>query len=629
MPNLPSSFSEIRAMLDDPASARGGSMSLREGSPEMDYMVARSTLTMPETGLHELKHGFQHLVELLALEPDDEEMLSLLDRYASLAGNLDALLPPPTGERYYAIEAIRARQLVAAGQLGQGVDLLGQVNGAKPGLRYLDAWALDWLEPSGRIESLPVSVVLPALATAMQSLAEAKRMTPKRIRHAERWARLAERVLAVHGQAGDPQLAANLDMLVLGLFRRAGLYEEGLRLAHEADRQRPTWNTIMAIGLIERARERFVEAEEAFAQGHQRDPSDIATFLETGDMWILGEQWTRARGYYEQVLARQPGHPWAEPSQLWCQWRERSSSRFPDDAMPPRFMELLRAGNGRANGLADSFRAFRGYVPEPSDATANTLRQVFEKLPPGDEGGSLQLTLSDVEGPSNQTCLALARPNVKLDVTYQNIARPDPREPIAPITHRLWSREGEHLVSAVAPPGEETHGAIARLAWRRFDQQETWAAASQLAESMTRSIGKEAAAAQLLATIPHPPALPEGVDVFQWVPHCQLAATFTLAQLDGHEGDWESSTSRAALFSLLHGPVDWSREYAVVALDSLVRDRPIIALDLHRAFTVVDEGRPNSGACPWEHTLLTTWAQLPFLYDEERDALWKRVDALD
>jgi hypothetical protein len=67
----------------------------------------------------------------------------------------------------------------------------------------------------------------------------------------------------------------------------------------------------------------------------------------------------------------------------------------------------------------------------------------------------------------------------------------------------------------------------------------------------------------LLSTMIQPPACPDDVRPWEWRFRVQVAAALILA---GVETEWIDSTRRAALLSLLHGPVDWTTTAGAIAL---------------------------------------------------------------
>ena len=109
-------------------------------------------------------------------------------------------------------------------------------------------------------------------------------------------------------------------------------------------------------------------------------------------------------------------------------------------------------------------------------------------------------------------------------------------------------------------------------------------------------------------------------------PRIQLAAAATVAQLDA---GWEDSIRREVLYSVLHGPQDWATEAAIRVLTHLSCDYEPIAPDIHEAFQLLANHRPDAGYWSWERTLYSSWQQLPHLFPKEREEMRRIVDEMD
>lgn len=615
-----STLAQLDAILD--SDEPGGSASVREGSLEFHYFISRGELRRGE----DLAHGVHHLVEVLAAAPAHPPFLALVEAYDRASGGIEALLPArDSGQLYYANEALRALAWMKQGRLADGVDLLIQVARAKPDVHYLDAWVLDRLVRG--IAPLGPELGAHLITSVLMSFPEYEEMTARRVVAARKWARLAIRF----GRESQlpRETAPVADMMISGLCRKAGLYEEGLALLEEAIRSRPSWHAHTARALLLRRAGDLAAAQKSFEHAIAIEPHNDAAYLEAGDMFFENERWTDARSYYEQVLQRNPDHPWALPSALFCAWRQQSSAPFPDGTFPDALDRLARDDNSRALGLYDPFRPFVGYVPEPFDATTNAIRNLVEKVDAASAkpGQSFKLTTSDVEAPSNRILMRLLYGDrMSLDLRYGNVASPDPREPHSPVRFRLWRLENEVLVPALPAPSKRVADTVRALATKPFHIIRTWSAASRLAADLRREDVPE-----LLACVVHPLAMPDGSsprDAFSWVPRVQVCALLTAAQICSDE-QWNTSIRRDALLSVLHGPMDWSTSAAIVALARVAYDDNLALLDVHCAFAKLDASRPDSGAVPWLYTLLDTWLHLPGLYPKEHEELRSRRAALE
>lgn len=584
---------------------------LRQGTPEFEEFVARGEL---ETGQN-LRHGAVHLANLMAFDPGRPEWRTLLEEYFAEAGpDFESLIP--RGEKlYYGTEAVRAYAWHKQGKLADAIGLLVDVVHAKNDSAYLETWGLDWLEPVGAVESISDSHGLRLFASVWSRFPEAKRSTVRRLRQLDRWATLAERFAAAHPSTGESV------MVRVGLLRKAGRFDEGVAIARSALAENPNWHTASALGLILRAQGDCPSAEVAFRRALELDPNDVTVRLEAGDMFFDRDQWQPALTWYENVLASEAGQPWALASAEYCRWKLSG-----DDQHLNLLTELARAENSRARFLYH--RTFWGGLPEPSDATANLLRQLRERVrndPANAPTGELRLTLSSLEAPSNFLAFRLETEALGIDlqmkVAVNRIPVPDPREPIERTTYRLWTYDGTDASPGLERPADGVLHQIAALASTTYDDDANWAAASRVAAHL----GPERVG-EVLATMVQPPAPPAGVGALAWLPRVQLAAAQVVAQV---EERWENSARRDALFSVLLGPQDWATEAAIRVLARLGREDETLAFDIHQAFQRLADHRPDDGYCCWEDTLYRSWLELPLLFPKEREELEGKLRVIE
>ena len=592
-----STFAEVEAALHREAVA----LHLRHDTPEMDLFVARGEILRGEKA----RHGVAHLAALLAFDPFREDWLALVDEAEAKWGDLSPLLAPEAGEqRYFATEALRAYLQIGRGELDEAACLLADVARARPDVRYLDAWLLPILKGGG-IDPLSDGALTRALVALVESCPEHAEVPVRRLAAMEAWADLA--VELVHrATSPSPQLL----MMAAGVCRRAGRMAAGLDLV---ERSPTSWASLTARALILRRAGRLDEAVATFARAGALDPADLSWMLEAGDALFDAERWSEAQRMYDGVLARQPAHPWAEPSSIAC--GIRAAGLRPGGPGASRLLELGRAGNHRARDLANHDAGWIDAIPEPSDALANALlRAAGERI--------VRSTLSDVEAPSNLLLHHALFGDPPLELTYTHVAAPDPREPVAPIAVALWRRAGAVLVPALPAPPPDVLATLTPLAEMRFRRAEWWARAGRIAQAFEAE-DLEA----LLSCITQPPVAPPSIPAQAWIVRIQLASAMVIAQLEPEER-WEDSARRRGLFSLLHGPMDWSTSAAIVALACLSNDEHAITTDVHRGFARLLMARPDSGAVCWEETLLTEWPWVRGLFPGEREVLRERLDAL-
>jgi tetratricopeptide (TPR) repeat protein len=588
-----------------------GAISLRQGTAEFEWFVARSELELNR----DLKHGAGHLANLLSYDPGHPEWIELLEGYLAKAGPDPETLIPRGEKLYYSTEAMRAYLWHKKGRLADAVNLLVNAVQAKQDSRYLEAWALGWLEPPGAVESLPEPVGLHLFGLVLNRCPEARMLPVRRLRELQRWARLMERFAQKHPGEGMTT------MLRAGLFRKAGMFAEAEAIVRAALQKSPNWHTATALGLVLRQKGDVAEAEKAFQLALKLDPDDVSARLEAGDTFFEREQWQPALGWYENAVAKEKGQPWAVPSALFCRWKLTHDERHIRE-----LVELAKQGNDRARHLFNE--EFYGGIPEPHDATANLLRQFRDTIvkdPKNAPTGEAQMAVTSLEAPSNFLAfrmeMAALKHDLRLTVTVNSIAKPDPRNPYEEVKYMLWKYDGTNALPNLPAPSADVVNRIAALAVQRYDDWANWAAASCIAEE----VGPERVG-EVLAAMVHPPPVPKGHSALSWLPRVQHAAAQVAAQVD--EG-WEDSARREALLSVLFGPSDWATNAAIRALARIGRENEPFAPDIHDAFQHLADCRPDSGYCCWERTLFSEWLGLPHLYPDERKALQKTLQEVD
>jgi tetratricopeptide (TPR) repeat protein len=578
---------------------------LRQGTAEFEWFIARAELETTKN----LEHGASHLANLLSYDPGNPEWIELLERYLAEAGPNPERLIPRGDKLYYSTEAMRAYIWHKQGRLADAVDLLSNVVRNKTDARYLEAWALGWLEPSGAAESLPAQASMMLFAVTLNRFPEARMSPLSQLRQIQRWARLCERCAAQWPKGG---MGA---MMRAGLLRKAGMFDEALAVVRPALQKAPDWHLATALGLIFRAKGDCPEADRAFRKALELDPSDNSARLEAGDMYFERQQWQPALMWYEDALAKERKQPWAQPSALFCRWKLSDEERHLEE-----LIKLAKGGNERAGQLCN--QAFGGGLPEPADASANGLRQIRDAVlqdPKNAPTGEVSLTVTCLEAPSNFLAFRLEMDALGQETTlkaaFERVPQPDPRQPISEVKYQLWKYDGTDASPGLPLPGEDVVKRIAELAAAPFDEAAGWAAASRTAEA----VGKDRVG-EALATMVHPPAVPDGWSALAWLPRVQHAAAQVAAQVDA---GWEGSIRREALLSVLHGPQDWATEAAIRALARLGRENEAWAPDIHDAFQKLADHRPDAGYCCWERTLYEYWLMLPHLFPQEREAMQK------
>ena len=604
---MSTSFAKLAALFDHDASL--DDVTLHTETAEHEYFVARGELRAGGN----LQHGAKHLAELLTYDPSNASWLRLLDAYLERA-DIETLLPRDPENLYYATEAVRTQAWARQGQVTEALDLLVRVDEAAPQVGYVLAWAAAWLEAPGVLETVPGDTAVSALGAALNSMQPAHKQTVHELQHSRRVAAVARRLWPRHAEL------TNTAMVVAGLLRKSGQFEEALQFLRDTTTT-PTWHSEIAQGLVLRESGAPDEAVAAFARGLAHDPDDLAARLEAGDTLLDVQRWEEALPWYDAVLQRAPQHPWAHPSSLWCRSKLQAEPGSSDDPNVAPLVALDREGNGRARGLIQSYHRFIGYMPPATDALANMLRNVLAQGKSFE--GDTPIGVSYPEAPSNVAALRMAMPDCNPVVEAGQVPSPDPRRPCTPIRYEVWRlNEGTgNLEPALPPPPPELADAVRTLAAHPFDRAVLFARASRLqADHATATVP------QWLACVCHPPA-PSGPveDVTVWIRRVQLVVTDVLANLD--QG-WDGSQRQAALLSVLHGPMDWSTEAAILSCTLLAQREPWLQVAITEAFRTLEAARPDEGAVCWEPCLYTLWPRIPGLTSEQRGALYDKLDVV-
>jgi tetratricopeptide (TPR) repeat protein len=586
-------------------------LSLRQGGPRFERLIAEQSLRLENV---DLEHGFAHLADLLAFDPESPTALALLDEYLARRADDPMSLLGGCSEGYYAHEAARAYVLRRNGDLIGGVDLLTAIARANADAHYLDTWGVSWLLEEGAFESLGQSKAVFVLLCGLNSFTEFKELTQHRARHLSGYLQLAERYTSAF-EIDDIAFTT-----LAGLHRKAGDFDGGLAvLAGSA----PSWHTNIATGLLLRSKGETEAADAAFKGSLDFDPSNQSARLEAGDMHLERGDWSRAIEWYESVDRADPAKEWAAASTMYCKW-QRAGGDYEDEWW--KHLTQLASTSARAYDLAAGHvLPIWGCLGEFHDANANLLRQFLEEDRIREDSGnaSVTITVGSLEAPSAELAWRLQfdawRTVGTLDVTVAEIPTPDPRVSLADIAHPLWQYDGHAAEPALAPPPAHITELVSVLSSRPYRVNVNWADASRAALDL-----EAGDSVHLLAVMVHPPAVPPGTTALRWLPRVQLTVAQILCHLDN---GWEGSARRDALYSALLGPRDWVTGAAAIALALLAVDEPLITDDVRQQFANVLAARATKGDASYENALLRAWLRLPKLFPDEEKELRRRLTA--
>lgn len=585
---------------------------LRVGSPEFEFFVAKSIL---ESG-GDLRHGANHLANLITFDPGNPQWLTLLERYLEAAQPDPEALYPRGEELYFSSEAVRSYIWFRMGRLDEALDLLFDVVHSRPDSNYLNAWALHWLEQPGVLETISDMMGWRIFSMVLHTNPEAKNSTIRGLRNLERWARIVDKFDKLH-----PTTETRANTLRVGILRKAGLFDEAQTAAQQYMARDKSWNMAAALGLVLKAKGDLNAALGAFKTAMTIHEGEMVAKTEIGDMFFDQQDYKTALAWYEDILTTEAEHDWALPSAIFCRFKLTSNEAFLDE-----LAKLGEKNNERAHELF--FREFGG-LPRPQDAMAGTIAnlagQVMQdksKAP----SGVLKFKTSSVEAPSNFIAFKLdmtaLKHDLKIEVNPMEIPRPDPRFPVIPkVKYIIWKYKDKTPEAALPAPSAKVSQLVATITNTFYDEAKNWGAASWVAAELGPKMVPE-----ILACMVHPPKMPEGWTALVWLPRVQLTCAQILANID--EG-WDGSERKEALLSLLYGPCDWTTQAAIRAMAYLAREQEVHAVKISEAFEKLSKYRPNFGFCCWEHTLYSCWVRLPHLYPSERAALADRLREIE
>lgn len=605
MTYFPNLFEAIDTVIENENQDAVKELDLRDGTAEFEYFISRAELIQNGN----LQHGLEHVAELLKFDPERREWLALLETYLSKIENPASIFDAKGKDRYFAFEAVRAYILAKDGKIEEAVGLLLAVDNVKPDIPYIGCWGIDWLNSEDAFQTVNKDVYLQVLLNGLRVFGEFTKNGARELRYLEKYNDLFSKY--------HKMFHADLFSLMgqAGLLRKAGKFDEAIKIARTSVEQYGDWHSLIALGLGLRAKGEQPEAEEYLKKAYELAPDeDVSPLLEIADMYFNSENWPLALEWYNRVLSVEQDNGWAHASKLYCRWKLLGQGDHPQELI---VFSQKNQDNHRAYSLLNEFRPFVGGLPRPADATANVLSQVLEQVDSiENETGQnkISITLSALESPSNILAYKLAfGDRFDLDVTVENIPVPDPREALAEVPYKLWRYEDTEGFPALQSPSKTIAADISAIARSPFE--DIWSAASRASVNYNNND-----ISNLLSVVVHPPAIPEGIHVLDWIPRVQYAALAVVANI---AGKWEKSEKRDALYSILLGPRDWSTEAAIAVLANLVEAYPAQAVDVHRQFEKLQKAIPETGACLYEYTLYYNWLRMPHLFDNEREDLQK------
>ncbi len=352
---------------DEPRDPRHNHGQPSPTTPEQEFEIARKVFERDGNP----QHAIHHLAEALATDPTDPARLQLLDEILASVDVPPENLVDDSDRGYYAAEAMRAYALHRAGRTTEAIELLLAIARAKPDARFLEAWTLEWLEDEQTLQSTPADLLGYLAGVVVVQYPEHNELRSQPRRWLERLVAVLNRFRAARTED------VHLRTWRAALLRKLGRFDEALAEATKLYQDQPGWQTAVAVANVERHRGDLERAVEEFQRALLHDPEDVSARNDIADLYLERDDWPNALRWYEEVLEREKNHTWALPSAHFCRWKRTQDEQWLEQ------LGILTEGpqpNARAAELLNTLRPYLGFLPEPSDASANILRQVADAI---------------------------------------------------------------------------------------------------------------------------------------------------------------------------------------------------------------------------------------------------------
>ena len=578
--------------------------------------IARNAL---EAG--DLKRSIYHLGLALADDPARAEWLALLDRWIAAAGPraLDLVplndeqyfatilasreimrrgntpthrmeVTPLVGKNYHAKVAVHASLLAAQGKVKEAVSLLLQLIQVKPEIPYI-LWLSRWQDQPGFVDALQPERVLPVVVPVLQKYRGTYVFAEQGRAEMSRYLPLLRQTYAALPLRQMNEGASTLAFAYATLLRKTGAFAEAAEVARSLP---ASYQTCVALAMAEEALGNLEASVAAYQQALTFQPHDVAVRNDLGTLRLKQGKLAEALAFYEESVRLDPSDPYQDAFAFIAylhylqtpaeEWLEKLKPLAQSQETAGRFLYLLQA-------------PFIGRLPYPGEAIINLMRNIKERSAAGEvslkAGSKLSFASSSLEAPSATlaTRLMLDAFGASYEISAAETLSPDPRQPLRPVEYQIWRYEGMTPIPAVPPPDPAVAESIATLAQTPYALERWYARARPLGQRL----GPDALMS-LLGVMVHPPAVPEGWETWDWLIAVQIASALTIASL---ETGWEGSRRKAALTSLIYGPMDWSGAAALSALAILARQDMRIHIEFDRI--CCDLWQFGRGSAEWPH----------------------------
>jgi len=571
-------------------------------TPESEFENAQK-----EFAAGNVEQSLTHLSYALSHDPEDEDFLELLDTIIEKTDEPELLLPLKSNADLEML-ATKAYILAKLEKFDDALHILFQIAMVRPDIQYL-CWVNSWEKSDNFYKVITANKICTYITESVLNLPD---ISYENYIIKELWEDVLTIVENARVAYPDDEYLAFVHSLA---SRRALQYEESLVIAEKAYEKFPSYMTSLAVANANRDLGKIKEALEYFSKCLDFRQDDIAVRLDMADMLCQEGHETEGIRIYEEILDDEPENAWALTSMYYYKFVTTDDQQWRNKL--ERFA-LENPENERAAVMVDAMTPYVGFLPELAEATVNSMQDIaekFEREPDDNFGGKININLSYPECPSSRLAAEVMLEMMELDLqlifSSQKVAKPDPREERGNPEYRIWVYKEGHPKAVVEPPSDEISEQIAGIAITGFNIH-NW---REIAKVVAEELGTDTLKS-LLGVMAHPPMPHPDFDAWDWVFRCQLAAALIIAYIDD---GWEDSVRKQVLFSLLHGPADWSTNAAIVALTELALDIPEIRGEIVDEFAELLEMRPDAGYWCLEYPLVTCILRIPGLDDKTRE----------
>jgi len=600
----------------------------------------------------DFKRSVYHLGLALASDPARDEWLALLDQWIAVVGPraLDLVplndeqyfatlqasqrlmsmgntpthrmeVTPVVGKNYHAKVAVHAYILASQGRIKEAVALLLQLFQVKPEIPYV-LWLSRWQDQPGFADALEPEQVVPIAAQLMKKYPGAYVFSERGRAEMSHYLPLLRETLTALSDEQTSESFFSIALVYAMALRKAGSFEEAARIARALPAT--SYQALVALAMAEGALGNLDASIAAYQQALTLQPNDVAVRNDLGTLLLTQGKLVEALAFYEESTQLDPSDPYqdafahiaylkylqAPPSEAWL---ERLKTLAQRQGMASRLLYFLQA-------------PYIGKLPFPGEALINLMCNIKAKSAAGElklkAGSTIDIGLSSIEAPSARLAarLMLDARGVSFRLGVAEALSPDPRQPLRPVEYQLWRYEGMDPTPAVPPPDPAITGSIAALAQTPYALDRWHAPARALGQRLGQT-----ALMSLLGVMVYPPATPAGWDEWDWVISIQLASALTIASIDA---GWEGSRRKAALNSLIYGPMDWSGAAALIAMAALARQDRRVNIEFDRICRDLWHFGPGSAEWPLEQAMVFGLIFVDAYSDEAKahiDAYFERM----